>query len=541
MDGLQPFILRRYQKDFIRFWDEMAETGPVRINVGKPRQAGFSTTIAGKFAHFMGTMEDYRLIAMADKSGRTAEIQSIFSTFANNLPGPIRPMISKDNTEELVFDNPSKKASDKDKNPGLRSSVKFETAQDPNAGRSGSRRGAHLSETAFYRYYREIDEGVQNSIPLAKGTAIIKESTGNGRSGIGKPHYDLWKAAERGDSIYRNYFVSWFEIDDYQMNVPLGFRVTPEEREILKMRPNVTEANLVWRRLKVMEYLGDESDQFLTPAERFKQDFPLTPDEMFRHSGQPVFDAVVIERIIKKLESFRPRDMSELVSKNDYMLRNYINDLRIYAPPREGKQYFIGADIAEGLAQGDYSSLCLMDSEYKQIGSWHGKIDPDLFGHLLISLGRLYNNALLIPENNNMGHTTVTTIRNEGYYPLYTTIVEDKVSKERTTKYGWKTTQKSKQDMLNEAIKHIRDNDAKLLDIGLLREMEIISRGDNGNVDLNGKDRVVAFCLTLMGLKHYRSPIEVKKKRVSMATGTGQEIHEAFMKQKKKKGNDLFD
>lgn len=531
MDGIQPFVLREYQKRFNLYWDNIK--GPVRIITLKPRQAGWTTFIAGKFSHKMGTTSDYRGIAMADKKGRTQSLQKIYSTFSSELPKEIQPMTDKDNTEELAYDNPKKQ--ERGSNPGLRSGILYETAQDPNAGRSESRRFAHLSENAFFRYYREIDEGVQNSIPLSPGTAIIKESTANGRSGIGKPFFDLWTAAERGDSIYKPFFVAWYEVDDYQLNKPSGFRVSKEEREILKLCPSVTEANLVWRRLKIKEYLGDEENQFLTPSERFKQDFPLTPAEAFRHSGQPVFDAKILDRITTQLTNFKPKNMAQTVAKGDFMLMNHITDLRIFAPPRKGKRYIIGADISEGLSIGDFSSAYITDSEYNQVGSWHGKIDPDLFGHLLVSLGKIYNNALLVPEKNNMGHTTVTTIKNEGYYPMYKTVREDKITKQITEEYGWRTTSKSKQEMLNEGMARLRDNNVKIQDIGLPREMEIISRGDNGAVDLNGRDRVVAYCLAMMGIKHFRKPIKVRPGRKST------ESYDSGPRKAKKSGFDIFD
>lgn len=538
LDGLQPFVLRKYQKSFVKYWRELEELGPVRIIVLKPRQSGFSTLVGGLFFHGMATREHYKGIALADKKGRTAEIASIYSTFNNNLPPSIKPMCEKDNTEEIFFDNPKKTM--QFMSPGLSSGVKFETAQDPNAGRAGSRRFAHMSENAFYRYYREIDEGVQNSIPLSKGTAIIKESTANGRAGIGKPFYDLWRAAEAGETNYKPFFVAWYEVDDYAINPPSDFKPTKQEIDILQRHPSVSMANIMWRRMKMMEYFKSDTDsEYMTPEERFKQDYPLTPSEAFRYSGQPVFEAEHIDRIITNLTRRTPRNIAKDITKKDHMLTLHLGALKIFSPPREGKQYFIGADVAEGLAVGDSSSVCILDEEYNQVGSWHGKIDPDLFGHLLISMARFFNEAVIIPEKNNMGHTTVTTIRNEGYSRIYKKVVEDKVTRERSTRYGWVTTSVSKSEMLANAVARVRDNSAKILDIALPREMEIISRGDSGDVDLNGKDRVVAFCLAVMGVKHYREPIRVRR-RVNMEQGEAFDVVAELTKKDKRK-NDIFD
>jgi hypothetical protein len=251
VNGLKPLYLRKYQQKFLDFWTGIE--GPVRIISLKPRQAGFSTIVASKFMHEMATTKHHMGIAMADKGGRTQAIRKIYTTFLQELPHAITPMTSKNNTEEILFENPDASASRVAS--GLGSGILFETANDENAGRSSSRKFAHLSENAFYRYYKEIDEGVQNSIPLAKGTAIVKESTANGMAGIGGGFFDLYNAAKAGDSIYKNFFVAWYEIDDYILPPPRDFEITTYEKDIVK-RFNINKAQLCWRRAKLSEYLA---------------------------------------------------------------------------------------------------------------------------------------------------------------------------------------------------------------------------------------------------------------------------------------------
>lgn len=535
LDGLQPLQLRLYQRKFREFYE--AINGPIRLYVLKPRQAGFSTVAASFFAHPMFTEEYFTGIAMADKKGRTQAIASIYKTYLSELPPPMRPMVALNNTEQILLDNPIEK--DRKQRPGLGSGIVFETANDPNAGRSTSRKFAHLSEAAFYRYASQIDEGVQNSIPLAPGTAVIKESTANGRAGIGKAFYEGYNAAKRGDSIYKAFFVAWYEIDDYAIEPEYGFRKTKEEIEIQRAHPVVTDANLMWRRLKILEYQNDADNTILTPAERFKQDFPLDDIEAFLSTGAPVFDAELVDRLIQRFAECPVRDLKESMQIKSHMIKMFWDRLEIYSPPRQEKQYFIGADVAEGLAIGDSSSAYIMDNEYNQVARWHGKIDPDLFGHLLISLSIFYNRALIVPEVNNMGHTTVTTIRNEGYSKIYRETVEDKVTKEKVERLGWRTTEKSKQTMLNEALRLFREGDLGIKDKNLAKEMSLITREENGRVNLNGRDRVVAMCLALMGRKEMAT-ITVRGPKPRAITGTGAEIEEAFLRQMKTKTNDIF-
>lgn len=502
-EGITPFVLRGYQRRFIDF--VQAIEGPKRVIVLKPRQAGFSTLIASIMFHRMATRFAHSGIAMADKAGRSLEIRKIYSTFLQELHPKITPLVLRNNTEEILFDDPNGKGL------GLSSGVLFETAQDPLAGRSSARLWAHLSEAAFYEYYTDIDDGVQNSIPLSDQSLIVKESTANGRAGTGKPFYLLWQAAKRDETIYKPFFVAWYEIDDYKINMKTD--LTEIEKDLLKRYKGMTIENLAWRRLKLSEYLNDEEQAYLSPEERFKQDFPSDDDEAFRSSGSPVYPVDIITKLVNKLNYVKPADLKDKLNLYTPILRQFWHNLRVYQPPRKDLQYFIGADCSEGLAIGDSSSLYVTDQNYNQVAVWHGKIDPDLYGHLLAALGEWYNNALLIVENNNMGHTTVTTLKNTCYSNIYKKVSEDKITKTFSTKYGWTTTGPSKQDMLNQSILVLREEKANILDVRLCEQMGNVVRGDNGNVDLNGKDRVVAFCLAMMGLKQYKPHYSLGNKK----------------------------
>lgn len=522
VSGVQPLVLRQYQKRFIDFLHNIK--GPKRVIVLKPRQAGFSTICAGYFFQKMNLFESYGGLAMADKKGRTQTIAGIYRLYLQELDQLLRPSVMANNTEQIYFDT--------QKGDGLKSGVLFETANDPNAGRSGTRSFAHLSEAAFYRYANEIDEGVQNSVPLDESTCIIKESTANGKGGIGKPFYELWNAAKSGESIYQSFFVPWYEVDDYQIS-PINFKPTKEEKDILKMCPSVNDANLVWRRLKLKEYREDSDNSLLTPEERFRQDFPLTDNEAFLSTGSPVFDPYVIDWYINKINNTGVRNLVGKLNISSIIINQFIDRLKVYQPPRQGKQYFIGADVAEGLSIGDSSSVCIIDENYTQVASWHGKIDPDMFGDLLISLGIMYNTALIVPEVNNMGHTTLNTIKSQAYSKIFRHTILDKTTKQKVDKLGWRTTKQSKETMLQDAVSLVREKDANILDKNLLIEMNLVTRGENGIVELNGMDRTVAFCLAIQGRKSARI-IEAKTRSPFSAS-----LYDN--KQFKKKKKDIFE
>jgi hypothetical protein len=451
--------------------------------------------VAGINSHRMLTESNYKGILLADKHGRTAEVHSIYKHFVNHVPSKIKPMMAKNNSEEILFDNPNE--DERIDKPGFNSGFKSETANDANAGRSGTRKWAHLTEHAFYRFAEEIDEGIQNSIPLARGTYVVKESTAWGVSGNGEAFYNLWCAAESGQSIYKAYFVSWYEIPDYSVNVPIGFILNKDEIELLKICPEIKNENLAWRRLKLSEYsMGKES--VFTPEERFCQDFPSWPEQAFLSTGRPVFDR---DKLNIQIKSLRDNPVQEIKPKyTKTYLSMYQDSLKVYEPPIKEKKYIIGADIAEGIETGDFSTAFVMDTDHKQVASFHCHIDPDHFGKLLVELAIIYNGALLVPEINSMGHTTLTAIKSMDYLKVYMRSIDDEVIDEETSKMGWRTTRSSKQTMISKLVARFRDNEIKIRDVNLLKDMLGLARESDGNVELTGIDRVVAACLACVGI-----------------------------------------
>lgn len=493
--GDMPLHFRKVQRRFIQHLKDDFPHGIIRSLSLKPRQAGWSTTIAAFCFHRTITRHSYNCLVMADKFARTAAVYGIYKKYHDSLPPAFKPMVRSENNDEIFYGNPNTKL--KLTNPGLESGITNETAQDPNAGKSASRQAAHLSEYAFYPYAMEVDQSVQNSIPLARGTAIFKESTANGMGGDGEAFYEQWMAAERGEYLYKPFFVPWYEVDDYAVEPERGFIPTKEELDILSRAPSVTHANLMWRRIKIRETMT-APDSGLSPDELFKQDFPLYPEEAFLSSGRPVFAPQKVKEWIDKIRRTPPKKVNVVMRKT--YLSMYQSCVTVFRPPEEGEKYSIGADVSEGLSVGDNSHAKVIDSQFREVAFVHGKIDPDHYGRLLVELAKVYNNAILTPEVNNMGHTTLTAIKDEGYLRVYSRTVHDELEDEKfTKKLGWRTTAQNHNMMLNRFVSAYRDDSVLIRDIDTHRELLKVVRGDGGAVDLNGKDRTVATCLALIG------------------------------------------
>jgi len=94
-------------------------------------------------------------------------------------------------------------------------------------------------------------------------------------------------------------------------------------------------------------------------------------------------------------------------------------NLWIWETPLSAHKYVMSADVSRGDAK-DYSTCHVIDVTTSEIvAEYKGKIPPDRFGEMLNDLGRHYNNALLAPENNTFGYTTVMKLKELNYPNLY--------------------------------------------------------------------------------------------------------------------------
>lgn len=91
----------------------------------------------------------------------------------------------------------------------------------------------------------------------------------------------------------------------------------------------------------------------------------------------------------------------------------------VWEKPIHGEKYIISADVSRGNAE-DFSTFHVFkDSTNEQVAEYKGKIPPDELGILLESIGTRYNNALICPENNTYGYSTIRTLKSLKYKNIY--------------------------------------------------------------------------------------------------------------------------
>lgn len=463
---------------------------PTRLLILKCRQVGASTWGSSFTYHRTATQFNKSALVIADNSGNSAGIFNMLKGFYERSPETVRPQRRYSNQTAIVFNTPKE-----NDGVGLNSQILVSTSGNLSAGRSKTIQYLHCSEYAFWEDAATVSTGLFQSVPFLENTAIIIESTANGVSGKGEQFYNLCMRALDGDSAYSFCFFDWKDNPEYEIIPPKGFKRTPEEEELAAKYPNLTDAKIMFRRYKIENELGTA---LMDPVDQWNQEYPDSPEIAFISSGRPVFSAELIHSLIKKAKQFTgTKHRLDAISP----VEDKKGEIVIYDRPKQGMAYAIGADVAEGIEGGDFSTFCVLDKELNMVATYCGHVDPDKFGRMLVLTGKYYNNAILAPESNNHGYAVIAAIKNLNYNRVFKREEREELGKDITDKIGWHTNIKTKMLMLDELVAAVRDGSVTIKCESTLREMLSLVIEPDGNVVLNSKDKTVSLAISLQAIK----------------------------------------
>lgn len=464
-----------------------------RFIVLKARQMGLSTLFEGLIFHDTSNNNFKNSLIVAHEEPASQNLFNMSKLFYEELPDIIRPMKKYSNGKVLSFENPENDEEKKKDNPGLRSKITIATAGAGEVGRSATYHNIHASEVAFFPNARTTMLGLLQSVPDEMNTLVVLESTANG---VGGYFYEMWQNAVRGNNEFIPVFLPWFIDKSYTrpfrsegeraqfveevMSISKdlnGNDVKSYERTLME-KHDLTFEQLNWRKYTIENKC--EGDVLL-----FMQEYPATPEESFISSGRPVFPVGALQKY--QTITKEPIRKGYLRTREDGSV--YFDDdphgyISIWEEPQYGRSYSIGADVAEGLSHGDYSAASVGDDEiFDVVATWHGHIDPDLFGIELVKLGKFYNEAYLGVERNNHGLTTLTTIKKEEYWNIFFTKTYDKIAEKQTQKIGWETNSRTKPFMIDKLREFVREHHLGIYSDLIINEMFSYIIEDNGSTN----------------------------------------------------------
>jgi hypothetical protein len=357
--------------------------------------------------------------------------------------------------------------------------------------------GLHVSEygkmcAKYPLKAKEVKSGALNAVPLNSDADF--ESTAEGMTG---DFYDMCEKAQALDPDnltpldFKFHFFPWYKAKEYRLD-PEWVEIPDEYKNYFKSLKEdqgieLDDSQKAWYYKKSQEQTED-----------MKQEYPSYPEEAFRASGRPVFNLEKLARDIKRAKDNKPFK-GTVDAKGFTELTN--GPIHIYKKPVTGEAYAIGADVAEGLVDGDFSTASIINKNFEQVATYCGHIAPDKFGSMLVSLAKYYNGAILAPEINSIGISVIESIKREKYYKVYKREVREELGKEIQEKIGWHTNIKTKMLMIDDLRAAFRDDVIIINDVDTLREMMTLTIEDDGNIEMNSKDRSVALAISIQALK----------------------------------------
>jgi hypothetical protein len=457
---LKSFIFNKPQEELDRIWQGRAEQNkPVKLLILKARQEGISTYVEARGYHQAATKRNQNIKIVAHEDDSTDNLFKMAKTYQENVPESIigdsgkeyqiRPKEKYSNRKELIFESTGSQIT-------MKTAGKDTQTSGSGVGRSQTIHFLHGSEVAFWPAAKQTLTALLQTVPDLPGTVVVLESTPNG---VGDYFHTLWDKAKKGEIDFVPVFLPWFIHDEYETQLEPGESLLPydDEELSLKKRFNLSDAKLKWRRQTIKSKCQGD-------VEQFHQEYPSDDQEAFIVSGRPFFDQQKILEI--KTKHQKPpikRGYLEWVNPDDKRGDvTFIEDpkgyISIWSEPKPFGCYCIGADVAEGLEKGDYSTCDVLDRDsFEQAAQWHGHIDPDMFGEELVKLAIYYNRCWIGPEINNHGLTTAKAIVKLRYPRLYMRKTLDEREPDPTDKLGWRTDTQTRPIMLDDYKKAMRD------------------------------------------------------------------------------------
>jgi hypothetical protein len=432
---------------------------PFRALILKGRQQGISSWITSLQLAIGITTNNFQGYTVADEDKSTNNLFEKAKSYYAPLPGQIKPTEKYNNRKEFRWA--------KENGGGLNSSWGIATAgvsRDGRVGNSFTIHFLHASETAWWKNIDKTLSGLTDACtPFAD---IILETTAHGYNDF----QERWEKAEKGLSEYKPIFIPWYIQseysrgfdDDKQRQDFLGdlrysnFKVFKNLRNYRENIPEVTLENLWWYYRK---YMDDKNEDLA----EMQQEYPTFPEEAFQASGNPVFNLEEVKRkrllaekkrrpikafnahpIVRNTDNIKDRVAFDFVEVDITANNPWPKaDIYIFEEPKPDEVYVLGADVAEGNENGDYSSASIWPIEgWKQAVQINGHWEADEYGYLLFEYGKRYNWAYMMVENNNHGLTTNTTIYKELGYPegrFHFRYSQEDRSDKQSRKMGWWT------------------------------------------------------------------------------------------------------
>lgn len=280
-----------------------------------------------------------------------------------------------------------------------------------------------------------------------------------------------------------------------------------------------------------------EKGGHLTPdqIEEFKNQFPQWkwPAKLYGRPGtmssNPYFRPEYIDRMQNRCDTPKYVRLDVDALGNISVVDDPMGDIAILRPVVPGRRYIMPIDAGAGVSQ-DYTVASILDLEEKAEVAYFKSNMMDVESatiQRIIPLGRHYNRAMAIPENNAQhGGELLACLRLKKYRPLYRRQNWSKVAKRYYDEYGWKTTDPAR-TAIHDAWSSMLYQDNWTVSRDALDECRIISEQEGRPDHPKGRHNDHFFAVGIGVAAVFKNPrMGQKPQHVSQAVWAGEDAYQ---------------
>ena len=457
----------------------------------KPRQIGYTTYLLAR-GLWRAMHPNTKVSIMVIEERVADELSKTLATMWNNIPPFFRPMKRIDNLKFVVFDNPN--SIDRAANPGLNSTMFIGV---PTSQRGRTPHMVVASEYAFWdvEQQEEFMKGLVAPMSMRGVSCVVIDTTPNGhdegyeplvrkaikdnpkwvkrwmqkgimtiddlkRGALGEPDrlkgfvpiFWPWRWHEEYTTRDENPMgelpkMTTREIKEVKDTLGKIDRYGKEDEKDLYYKQDVSVYRIWWRRQKMDSY--EQPDQRIGLL-TFRQEFANDWESCFVDYELSPFDPISLEIIRKQVRPPAARGILRRGEHGLYIDQGWHSDheeLRIYAPPKDGEFYVMGVDtqIAFESEQADNTvAQVLRIRDKKVVATYQAKVPQYRLRESLKNIYDWYNQCYYAIESQGIGYGLIRECMDIGMHNTYYWKRLDRDMPEESHFPGWQTDARSR-------------------------------------------------------------------------------------------------
>jgi hypothetical protein len=147
-------------------------------------------------------------------------------------------------------------------------------------------------------------------------------------------------------------------------------------------------------------------------------------------------------------------------------------------------RYILAVDGASGAGK-DFAAIHVISVEdFEQVAEWQAKKTPDETAREAYRLGRIYNNALIVPEvTGGWGFAVQQALQRMHYPNVYTRRIMDRLAKKYTDKLGFDTSERMRAHILDTLERVLREGEFGLYSLRTVNELVTFVINEKGKAE----------------------------------------------------------